>query len=440
MKLSRNDKIDKILERIRKYIGISEIEKKNFGEVFTSFQLINEMLDTLPTEVWNNHLLKWGDFCNGVGNFPVVVIQRLMNGLKSWEQDEEKRYKHIVENMIYVCDLQPKNMFLWMMLVDPKNEYKLNLFTGSFLSKEFDEHMKNIWNIDKVDVVIGNPPYNSGLYKKFTDKSITLTNDLVFVIPSTFTVGISHKKFIDNLKTNGIKTVNFLSREYFDVDIDTLYFHLNKKYSGKITINNIIETDEISNFTNNLEFSIFNKIENLEKFELHRGKNKTLNFKNPQETNDIKFNETEGTYRLLSRLNGGRGDEIYWITKPSTDDICNKIVFPRGTGSYNSKGALTNFKKDIVFTKYVDKDTNVSTGLMFIPIENEKQYDIIRWYLMRSVFIRFVFLRKNLFSELTKGLFKYIPKIDLNRTWSDNQLYEYFNLTQDEIKLIEETF
>ena len=80
--ISKIDKIDKILENIRKYIGIGEVEKKTFGEVFTKFELINEMLDTLPAEVWSNPDLKWLDPANGIGNFPVVVMQRLMIGLK----------------------------------------------------------------------------------------------------------------------------------------------------------------------------------------------------------------------------------------------------------------------------------------------------------------------------------------------------------------------
>ena len=77
--------------------------------------------------MWNNPNLKWGDFCNGVGNFMVIIIKRLMKGLETWEPDENKRYKHIIENMIYVAEFQIKNMFVWMVSVDPKNEYKLNI-------------------------------------------------------------------------------------------------------------------------------------------------------------------------------------------------------------------------------------------------------------------------------------------------------------------------
>jgi hypothetical protein len=119
-----------------------------------------------------------------------------MVGLKEWEPDDEKRYKHIVENMIYVSELQPKNMFLYMCAVDPFDTYKLNVYTGSFLEKEFDYHMKNVWGIENFDIIIGNPPYQEQkpgfkktqpIWNIFVKKSINILNDdgyLVLIHPS----------------------------------------------------------------------------------------------------------------------------------------------------------------------------------------------------------------------------------------------------------------
>jgi hypothetical protein len=68
----------------------------------------------------------------------MVFIKTLnnFNKLGAWqninlssEPDDEKRYKHIIENMIYVSELQPKNMFLYMNAIDPINEYNLNIYT-----------------------------------------------------------------------------------------------------------------------------------------------------------------------------------------------------------------------------------------------------------------------------------------------------------------------
>lgn len=181
--LSKIDHVKNIILMLREYVKIAEVEKKKFGEVMTPLDLVKEMLNTLPAEVWSNPNLKWLDPANGTGPFPAVVIYKLMKGLESWEPDADKRYKHIIENMIYVCELQPKNMFLYLCTVDPKDELACNIYTGSFLDEGFDYHMKNVWGVEKFDIVIGNPPYqmdsgNRGsghtLWDKFFLKSVKI--------------------------------------------------------------------------------------------------------------------------------------------------------------------------------------------------------------------------------------------------------------------------
>lgn len=40
-------------------------------------ELIFEMFDKLPKEVWNNKDLKWFDPCCGIGNFSIAIYLRL---------------------------------------------------------------------------------------------------------------------------------------------------------------------------------------------------------------------------------------------------------------------------------------------------------------------------------------------------------------------------
>ena len=99
-----------------------------------------------------------------------------MLGLKDWEPDDEKRYIHIIENMIYVSEIQPKNMFLYMFTLDTFDKYNLNIYTGSYLEEGFDYHMKNVWDIEKFDIVIGNPPFNQMIDMLFVQKSYNISN------------------------------------------------------------------------------------------------------------------------------------------------------------------------------------------------------------------------------------------------------------------------
>ena len=85
-------------------------ERKENGEVFTPMWLVNEMLDKVPSEVWSDKNCKWLDPAVGIGNFPIDIYLRLMEGLKKIIIDKEERKKHILENMIYMIDINDKNI------------------------------------------------------------------------------------------------------------------------------------------------------------------------------------------------------------------------------------------------------------------------------------------------------------------------------------------
>ena len=187
---------DEIVVNVRKYIEVADCEVKTHGEVMTPIPLVGNMLDTLPKEVWSNKDLKWFDPCAGVGTFQSIIVQRLMKGLKTQIPNPKKRYKHIVEEMIYVCELQAKNLFAFHYVFDKPDIYDLNNFYGSFLTDEFNENMKNEWNIEKFDIIVGNPPYNTSsqgsngardLWDKFVFKGHELLIEngfLLYVHPS----------------------------------------------------------------------------------------------------------------------------------------------------------------------------------------------------------------------------------------------------------------
>ena len=188
--------LDEIAVTLRNYVRVADTEVKSFGEVMTPIPLVEDMLDTLPSEVWSNKDLKWFDPCAGVGTFPSIVVQRLMKGLKKVIPNKNKRYRHIIENMIYVCELQAKNMFIFHCIFDRPNIFEMNTYCGSFLDENFDKHMTDVWGVEKFDIVIGNPPYNDGstnkgsahvLWDKFVVKSLDTLIDggyLNFVHPS----------------------------------------------------------------------------------------------------------------------------------------------------------------------------------------------------------------------------------------------------------------
>ena len=86
-----------------------EAKKKQFGEVFTPPELVNEILDQLPNEVWSDPTKTWLDNSCGEGAFLLEVKRRLMEGLAEWEPDAVTREQHILNNQIYGVELQSDN-------------------------------------------------------------------------------------------------------------------------------------------------------------------------------------------------------------------------------------------------------------------------------------------------------------------------------------------
>ena len=84
-------------------------KKKQFGEVFTPPELVNEILDNLPKDLWNDPSKTWLDNSAGAGAFLIEVKRRLMEGLKDWEPDAVKREAHILDKQIYGVELQEDN-------------------------------------------------------------------------------------------------------------------------------------------------------------------------------------------------------------------------------------------------------------------------------------------------------------------------------------------
>ena len=86
-------------------LQIRILEKDTLGEVNTPLILIDELLDNLPESVWSDPTLTWLDPAAGTGNFPIIIYQRLFTSLTSQFPSPLDRHNHIVENMLYMVEL-----------------------------------------------------------------------------------------------------------------------------------------------------------------------------------------------------------------------------------------------------------------------------------------------------------------------------------------------
>ena len=87
----------------------SSKNKDTLGEVHTDFKLIINMLNLIPVKYYKNPKLKWLDPCCGRGYFVMILYKKLFEHLTMIE-NEEKRHNHIIENMIYMIEINSEHM------------------------------------------------------------------------------------------------------------------------------------------------------------------------------------------------------------------------------------------------------------------------------------------------------------------------------------------
>jgi hypothetical protein len=171
-----------VLKIIHKHLTPRKKQKEEKGEVFTPIELVEEMLSHLPAAVWKNPELKWLDPANGIGNFPVVAFYKLNEGLKNWEPNENKRRKHIINNMLYMLEIQSNNTRIARNLFEKLcDTCKPNILTTNSLEMTSAKLKAKGWP-EKYDIIIGNPPFNAdGLMKGtgFWARFVRLAFDLV---------------------------------------------------------------------------------------------------------------------------------------------------------------------------------------------------------------------------------------------------------------------
>jgi site-specific DNA-methyltransferase (adenine-specific) len=70
-------------------------------EVFTPPNLVNDILDLLPAELWSNPNAKFLDPVSKSGVFLREMAKRLMKGLETQIPDKQERINHIFSQQLY---------------------------------------------------------------------------------------------------------------------------------------------------------------------------------------------------------------------------------------------------------------------------------------------------------------------------------------------------
>jgi len=422
-------------------LKIKELEKTQNGEVFTPPELIEQKFDKLTLAdplIWSDPDKKFLDPSNGIGNYPALAFHRLMEGLKEVIPNEADRKKHILEKMLYMCELNKKNIEVSRKIFDPDNNYALNLYQGSYL----DLDPVKEWGVDKFDVVFGNPPYQppsngkkggKSLWPMFVEKSIKLLKPngfLVFVHPA-----IWRKSGNDLHDLMFSKQIHYLS---IHSDTEGLsMFKATTRFDWYVLQNTPAYKPTLVRFDDDVKSSI--QISKSLPFIVNHGgdilekiRSKSLNGflkaemsceGHTQRDYISRVPKNTHLYPIFNSSSKANGIVVFWSSKALTHQYKKKVLFSNGR---------------IVEPFYDSGKFGTTQGGIYIPVMSDSEGVKITRLLKSKLVSYIIGATKWSNFETNKQIFWSIPHPkDLPDNFTDADVYAYFGLTTAEINSIE---
>jgi site-specific DNA-methyltransferase (adenine-specific) len=439
------DRPKELLELINECLKPKVVEKHTFGEVFTPMDFINDkQLKDLETywkkkyneNIWTNEKLTYYDPATGMGNYPIAIYYKLMDGLKDKIPDEKERKKHIIEKMLYIGELIKKNCFVVKQIFNLNNEYKLNLYEGNTL--EID--IKKVFNKSKFDIIHGNPPYNekltnSGakpLYNKFIEYYINKCDYLTFIVPSRW---FSGGKGLDKFREMMLKRKDIVHIIHYDdackifgnsVDIKggVNYFLIDKNYDGLCNYNGSnIQLNKYDIMVDSKYYDIIEKLSIHKKItDLYLGRYYGI------ESNDKRLKDDDKQIKCYVSQQKGF---IKYIDKKEIKKDYNFYKVITTEAAYEGNSGFGN--------TFIGNINEVHTGsYISFKVSTEKEAKSLVSY-MKCKLPNFMLSLRKISQHINEIVCKWIPLPTLDKEWTDDEVYKYFKLTSEEIKLVKET-
>jgi superfamily II DNA or RNA helicase len=437
-----SDMLGNLMELVDSYLKPSNTEKRLLGEVFTPLYekpgCVEDQLNLMDESFWKRKDVKVLDPCAGIGNYSVVLVDKFMKGLVDEFPDSEERLKWILEKIIYINEYQSKNLFIYLQLFDSEDKYKMNFNRGDYLKL----NIKETFGIDKFDLICMNPPYQSSgtvresqsIYHLFVEKSISESKYVISINPSKWFSNPGMKEFREKMiKSGGIKVIkNYKNAsDVFDgVEIKggISYVLYELGYNGDINFNNNIRNfKKIKLITDSNIDIIYNKFSKMENISSLMNTEQYFKISNSDKRlhNDVN-NERYKCH--TSSKNGG----IKYIKKsdvPNKDNINKyKVFLTSASGSKESIGDLGR--------RFIGYPNEVSTrSFIHFAFESESECKSFISYL-NCDFVKSMVRFKKQTQIVSKNCFELVPIIPFDREWTDELLFDYFKLTEEERNIV----
>ncbi len=371
--------------------------------------LVNLMLDQLPADVWTSSTTTFLDPAMGGGQFLVEIQRRLRAAGHSDENIAERMYG--CETNILRVNYSRNN----------KKLVSKHLFISDFLSYN--------WGKMKFDVIVGNPPYQSNESKRikpwfsFLQKSFDLLSPeghVGMIVPNSWlnqntTMAIECRDLLTN---KCLKWVDKNVSQYFPVGETTCAFVVALDQEPRYQGQKIFESAEQT-----VSDQICEKLK-----QSQPDPAKTLlkrMYSSPHPSENPLFRSTSNKTFCNPVVHSSTET---WYTSSNVDHLRGHNIIINNSGYYWHR---TNNDKYIFYS-----NTHVAGGNAFQLTYPSKKHAQNALTFLQSKLYRFFVDKTKSGGFNATALYK-LPLLDSSKKWTDQEVYQFFGLTDKEIEIVE---